>query len=71
MLNYLCNKVYQKNYAPTIGFELSSVNFNIENKIIKLQIWDTCGQEVYRSIVQNFYRSSSIAFLVYSIDKYF
>ena len=32
-------------------------------------MWDTCGQEVYRSIVQNFYKNASIAFLVYAIDE--
>ena len=41
----------------------------IENKIIKLQLWDTCGEEVYRSLISSFYKSSSLAILVYSIDK--
>ena len=40
-----------------------------EEKKIKLQIWDTCGQEIYRSLITNFYRNSSLAIIVYSIDK--
>ena len=38
-------------------------------KIIKLQIWDTCGQEVYRSLISSFFRSASLAIVVYSIDS--
>lgn len=70
ILNYLCNKVYKKDYSATIGYELFSINFKIDNKILKLQIWDTCGQEIYRSLITNFYRNSSLAIVVYSIDKY-
>ena len=33
-------------YTPTIGFEFLSFNIRIEDKIVKLQIWDTCAQEV-------------------------
>jgi small GTP-binding protein len=36
---------------------------------VKLQIWDTCGQDVYKSLVTNFYRSSALAILCYSIDN--
>ena len=39
------------------------------DKNIKLQIWDTCGQEAYRSLITSFYRNSSLAILVYSIDN--
>ena len=56
-------------YAPTVGFEFLSFNAKIEDQTIKLQIWDTCGQEVYRSLINSFYRSSSLAILVYSIDN--
>ena len=56
-------------YTPTVGFEFVSFNVRIEDKNIKLQIWDTCGQEVYRSLISSFYRSASLAIMVYSIDN--
>ena len=56
-------------YSPTVGFEFVSFNVRIEDKNIKLQIWDTCGQEVYRSLISSFYRSASLAIMVYSIDN--
>ena len=61
---------FQDNSCPTIGFEFFTFLIRIENKTIKLQIWDTCGQEMYRSLISNFYHNSSLAFIVYSVtDK--
>ena len=34
-----------------------------------MQIWDTCGQEIYKSLISNFYRNSSLAIILYSIDN--
>ena len=61
--------VCEENYTPTVGFEFFTFNIRIEDKNIKLQIWDTCGQEAYRSLITSFYRNSSLAVLVYSIDN--
>ena len=40
-----------------------------KEKTIKLQIWDTCGQEIYRSLITSFYKNSSLAIIVYAIDE--
>jgi len=56
-------------YSPTVGFEFFTFNIRINDKNIKLQIWDTCGQEAYRSLITSFYRNASLAILVYSIDN--
>ena len=56
-------------YSPTVGFEFFTFNIKINDKIVKLQIWDTCGQEVYRSLISSFYRNSSLAIMVYSVDN--
>ena len=53
----------------TVGFEFFAFNVRIGDKVIKLQIWDTCGQEVYKSLISSFYKNSSLAIVVYSIDK--
>ena len=44
-------------------------NIKINEKIIKLQIWDSCGIEIYRSLIASFYRNSSLAILFYSINN--
>ena len=54
-------------YRATVGFEFMSFNIRINKIIIKLQIWDTCGQEVYKSLITGLYRNSSLAIIVYSV----
>lgn len=56
-------------YNATVGFEFYTFNVKIDDKIIKLQIWDTCGQEIYRSLISSFYKNAAIAMIVYSIDR--
>ena len=51
----------------TVGFEFSNFNLKINDKYINLSIWDTCGQEIYRSLISGFYRNCSLAMIVYSI----
>lgn len=60
---------YNSCYNATVGFEFYTFNMKINDKVIKLQIWDTCGQEIYKSLILNFYRSCSCAIIVYAIDK--
>ena len=60
---------FEDKYAPTIGFEFLTYTAIIDSKTIKLEIWDTCGQEMYRSLIANFYRNASLAMMVYSINS--
>ena len=60
---------FENNYLATVGFEFFSFNIRLNGKVVKLQIWDTCGQEIYRSLVTNFYRNSSLAIIVYAINE--
>ena len=61
--------IFEDNYTPTVGFEFFTFFVKIEDSNLKLQIWDTCGQETYRSLISSFYHNSSLAMLVYSIDN--
>ena len=45
------------------------MHFNVNDLKLKLQIWDTCRQEMYRSLVQGFYRNTSLALVVYDINQ--
>ena len=60
---------FEEFYTATIGFEFLTFNMRINNKVLKLQIWDTCGQEVYKSLISNFYRNSSLALILYAINN--
>ena len=59
--------VFENNYLATVGFEF--FNFKLGVCVIRIQLWDTCGQEIYRSLITNFYRNSSLAFIVFAIDE--
>ena len=62
--------IFQENFVSTMGFQFYSFHVKINQKIFKLQIWDTCGQEIYRSLITNFYRTAALAIIVYSVtDK--
>ena len=65
----LQKKKFENNYLATVGFEFFSFNIRLNGIVIKLQIWDTCGQEIYRSLISSFYKNSSLAIIVYAIDE--
>ena len=54
--------------SPTLGFDYFPFFFKYKSTIVKLEIWDTCGQENYRSLIKSFYVNSSLAIIVYAID---
>ena len=56
-------------HFQTVGFEFFTFNIKINDKIIKLQIWDTSGDPLYRSLITNFYRNCSFILYIYSINN--
>ena len=69
-LSYKATKnIFEDNYNATIGFEFFVFNIKLNDVVIKLQVWDTCGQELYRTLITNFYRNASLAILVYGINS--
>ena len=67
LTNRATTNLFEDAYSAT--FEFLSFNIKMDEKVIKLQIWDTCGQESYRSLITNFYRNSSLAIIVYAINS--
>ncbi len=70
LINVLTNGVFDNLYEPTIGIDFSSKNITLPdygNHQIKLQIWDTAGQEKYKSIIKSYLRDVHVAFLVFDI----
>ena len=55
----------------SVGMDYRLKNVKTEDGTkVKLQIWDTCGQERYRSISKNYYKGANAIILVFSlIDK--
>ena len=54
----------------TIGIEFKNKIIEIKNgRKIRLQIWDTCGQEKFMSITKNYFRGCSAALFVFDVTK--
>jgi small GTP-binding protein len=69
LTNNAVKNIFDESYNATVGFEFFTFNVKVNDKVVKLQIWDTCGQELYRSLITNFYRNSSLAIMVYAINS--
>ena len=60
---------FTEGHNATVGFDFFTYCIKLNGTVIKLQVWDTCGQEIYKSLVFNFFRNSSLALMVYSINS--
>ncbi|KAM0822178.1 hypothetical protein ACQ4PT_071666 [Festuca glaucescens] len=69
LLLQFTDKRFKPNHDLTIGVEHGSRMVTIDNNKIKLSIWDTAGQEAFRSITRSYYRSAVAALLVYDITR--
>lgn len=65
---YISND-FSFNLSSTNGVSYSKKELIIDNKKIQLDIWDTAGQEEYRSLGKHFYKDSYIVLLIYNIAK--
>ena len=69
ILRRAVQNAFEQGYHPTIGFEFLLIHYKVNELKLKLQVWDTCGQEMFRSLVQGFYRNSSLAIIVYDVSE--
>ena len=68
ILSRYTNDKFNPSHEITIGCEFMAKNLTIKNRNIRIQIWDTAGQEAFRSITRTYYKSSTCAFIVYDIS---
>ncbi|CAD5226862.1 unnamed protein product [Bursaphelenchus xylophilus] len=61
------NGVFLEKQGTTIGVDFNVKTLVVEDKSIKLQVWDTGGQERFRTITQSYYRSAHGIVLCYDI----
>ena len=60
---------FKTEHQVTIGVEFGSYGLRLEDKIVKMQIWDTAGQESYKSVTRIFYRGAHCVFLTYDVTR--
>ena len=71
IINQYITNVFNEEQLTTTGATYSTKKLFIEskNKTISFEIWDTAGQEKYRSLTKMFYKDSSIVIMVYDITN--
>jgi Ras-related protein Rab-2A len=69
LLLQFTDKRFQPVHDLTIGVEFGARMISCADTQVKLQIWDTAGQESFRSITRSYYRGAAGALLVYDITR--
>lgn len=68
LLQFTDNK-FRVQHELTIGVEFGAKTIELNNKTIKIQIWDTAGQEQFQAITRTYYKGAIGALLVYDITR--
>jgi small GTP-binding protein len=67
ILKRLIDDQFPVDESPTIGADYVSKVEEVDGQSVRLQIWDTAGQEKFRSIAKSYFRGALGAILVYDI----
>ena len=70
IINRYAKGNFSQELESTLGANYSQKKIVRQGKKIRLDLWDTAGQEKYRSIGRHFYKESYIVCLVYDISNY-
>eukprot|EP01084_Bolivina_argentea_P032766 60660_1 len=60
---------FMDNYINTIGVDFRVKTLTVDEKLVKLQIWDTAGCERFRTIQSAYYRGAHAIIVVYDITN--
>lgn len=60
---------FKEEYEATIGVDFSSKTFYLDGKPVRLQMWDTAGQDRFHSLIPSYIRDSKVAVIVYDVTS--
>lgn len=69
LLGQFCDEGFEKSYIATIGLDFKVRNVQVDDKKIRLNIWDTGGCERFKTMTKQYYRNADIALLVYDVTN--
>jgi small GTP-binding protein len=67
LLLRFCDGDYKPNYLATMGIDFKSKLVSLDKISMRLQLWDTAGQDRFRTITQSYYKGAAGVVLVYSV----
>jgi small GTP-binding protein len=70
LLTRLTEDFFKSESDPTIGVEFGTKVLKSSSGLnVRIQVWDTAGQENFRSITQSYYRGAIGAFIVFDLTQ--
>lgn len=69
IIERLAEKSFSDAYRLTIGVDYRVTTMSIDGKIVKLQLWDTAGDERFQHITSSYYKSCDGCIIVYDINN--
>jgi small GTP-binding protein len=60
---------FRENYIPSLGANITSNDYLIDNYAVTLLIWDIAGQEIFSSVREKYYAGAKAAFVVYDVTR--
>jgi Ras-related protein Rab-2A len=69
LMTQFIDKKFNFIHDLTIGVDFGSRIISLDAEPVKIQIWDTAGQEKFRAITRSYYKGAAAALLVYDITR--
>ena len=69
ILNRFVNETFEEDYQATIGLDFQSKNITIHDQDVRLILYDTAGQEKFRSLIPMYIREAQIILLIYDVSN--
>ena len=70
LMNRVTRNEFSDDHEVTVGVEFGAFMVKLDKCIFRLQIWDTAGQENYKSITKIFYKGAHCVILAYDITRH-
>lgn len=69
ILEKICNNQINESMSSTIGVDFFSIIKRINEREVKMQFWDTAGQEKFRTITKSFYRKNDLIVITFNLNE--
>jgi len=68
LMRYADNS-FTENFFNTIGVDFKIKTISLNDQVIKMQIWDTAGQDRFRTLTSSYYRGAHGIIIVYDVTN--
>ena len=69
LMHRMCHNEFTEDHEVTVGVEFGSLLVRMQDINVKLQIWDTAGQEAFQSITKIFYKGAHAVLMTYDLTS--